>query len=324
MSFRIFPVVLILSSLLCACSQREFGLLDESQVSGQEYVYNNKVDIILMVDNSPSMSQYHQRLSDQMPNLISQLDSLSLDYHIVVVTSDISNFGNGGEFLGSPMVITRNTVNRSTVLAQRILSVGVGSDLEQGLESIKRALDPGYLAGAGAGFFRSEALLSIVALSTEDDYSAGNVNTHASRLDALKPALPTGARSWVLNFIGVPSLSSTCTSGGTGGSYRESGVKWIDLAQRSGGLIEEVCSANFGTAIRNIQKRVVQIITDYSLTRDPVVATIQVSVNGVSVPQDSTNGWSYHPDIKVIRFNGSSVPPSGARVVIDYTPAGAL
>jgi hypothetical protein len=54
------------------------------------------------------------------------------------------------------------------------------------------------------------------------------------------------------------------------------------------------------------------------LSRTPKVSTLQVSVNGASVPQSDSNGWTYIESEKRIAFNGSAKPAHGSEVRVVY------
>ena len=74
----------------------------ETDVKVQQNV-KNKVDILFMIDNSPSMSPKQQELKNRFPLLIKTLNDFGkanpASYHIAVVTSDLGagqfNIGNG-------------------------------------------------------------------------------------------------------------------------------------------------------------------------------------------------------------------------------------
>lgn len=311
-----------LSTLMLACNKQQYGLPDQSREFGQTVTYNNKVDVLLMIDNSSSMGLYQDRLAAQAHSIVDALNKLKMDYTIAVVTSDMRSGGNGGRFIGEPKVLKKNTSNLVNHIRSRIQIGTSGSDLERGLESIVRVLDPNYLGGDGNGFFREDALLAIVALSNEDDYSSNSVSYYKDYFDALKPPFKGGAKAWVLNFIGVPNLESSCSTA-LDGIYKEPGLRWIELADYSGGRVEAVCDTSLATAVNNVRKKIVEIMTDFHLGRIPVVSSIKVWINGKEIPQSTTNGWEYIPGDEILRFHGDAVPGADDRVVVDFTPASA-
>lgn len=312
---------------LVACAQnQQFGLESRSQSFASTY-YNNKVDVLFMVDNSTGMESANATLQNSVPTLVTALLGQGLDLHVGVVTSSLGGTNpNGGALLGSPRYFTNATPNLAGSIISRISGVGNdGSDLERGLDSIERALSPASLAGASAGFLRSDALLAVIALSTEDDKGSdlsGGAPAYASFLDALKGNFDNGDRRWVMNFIGVTSLTGSCNTMPELG-YKEPGQRWIDLAATSGGTTSSICASDLSLAVVNIHTRIAQILTDYPVRGNPDLNTIRVTVNGVVVPQSSTNGWSYLPSAGIIRFNGTAIPKADQFVNVDFTNATA-
>jgi hypothetical protein len=307
----------LVSTTLGACSKQSYSLPETTEEHSQSITYNNKVDIIVMVDNSSSMSTYQDRLATQASAMISALNTYGMDYQIVVVTTDAAGT-SGSKFVGSPKILTRASTNLNSVLTARIKQGNGGSDLERGLQSIEQAL------AAETGFIRSDALLAILALSNEDDYSAFDVNHYLQFLNNLKPKFNGVTQAWLMNFIGVPSLSSNCTTA-LDGIYKEPGLRWIELANASGGLVSPICETSLGQAVSNIRQRIVEVLTEFPLSRKPLVETIVVKVNGNLIPQNNDNGWEYIEEGYRIRLHGTAVPASSSdKISIDFKPAEAM
>lgn len=321
----IIAFTLTIGVLSSGCSKQQYSLPDESIDFGQSVTYNNKVDVVIMVDNSSSMIQYQNKFANEVPGMLNSLNALGMDYRIVVVTSDMRSGGSGGQFVGSPRVLKKGDSNLSGVLSARVKQGQSGSDLERGLQSIVSVLSPDYLANDGVGFFREDALLAIIAVSNEDDYSSGSVADYAEFLEELKPKFKGTTQAWLVNFIGVPNLESSCTTAPTpGGEFREPGSRWIELAGLSGGRVEAICDSTLANAVDNVRKRIVQVLTDFHLGRKPKVETIKVRVNGVEVPKSNVNGWDYIAEGYIVRFYGSAVPGADDKISVDFTPAEAL
>lgn len=316
-------LIFILGIFSAACNKQQYSLPESSQEFGQVVTYNNKVDVIMVVDNSFSMAQYQDKLALQVPGMLSSLQALGMDYRIVVLTTDMRTGGSGGMFLGSPTVLTGSSPNLSSVLTARVRPGQTGSDLERGLDSIRTVLSPSYLSGPGVGFLRTDALLAVVALSNEDDYSSGSVADFVNFFETLKPKFKGVTQAWMVNFIGVPNLQSSCSTV-LGGEYKEPGLRWIELAKVSGGQVEAICDGTLAMAVENIRKRIVETLTDFHLGREPRVETLSVKINGQLVPQSNVNGWEYLPEGYVIRFHGTAVPGADAKILVDFTPASAM
>ncbi|MGZ5279241.1 MAG: vWA domain-containing protein [Pseudobdellovibrionaceae bacterium] len=310
--------IMMASSALVGCNKQTYSLPETTEEFSQNVTYNNKVDVVMMVDNSSSMSTYQDRLAAQAGGMITALNSYGMDYRIVVVTSDMRGGGNGGIFVGSPKILTPTTANLSSVLTARIKQGNGGSDLERGLQSLETALT------AETNFLRSDALLAVLVLSNEDDYSDFDVNHYAQFFDTLKPKFKGVTQAWLMNFIGVPSLSSNCTTA-LDSIYKEPGLRWIELANISGGLNQPICDTTLGLAVNNIRQRIVEVLTEFALGRKPVLESIVVKINGKVIAQSTTDGWEYIADGNRLRLHGSAVPGSASdKISIDFKPAEAM
>lgn len=314
-------ISIALSSLiLSACNKQNYSYEEQSISFGQSVILNNQVDILILVDNSPSMRPYQEKLSKEVGTFLKTLNSVEMDYRIAVITTDMRTGGNGGRFLGTQKVLSKATANLEAELSKRIIVGESGSSLERGLESIETVLSPSYLNSEGAGFLRSEAVLAIIALSNEDDYSNKSVEHYKSVIDTAKPKFANGSNSWLLNFIGITSLKSPCQTS-LNSTYIDPGERWMELASATNGVSEEICTSSLGAAVSNINKRIVEVITDYALSTKPNVETIRVFRNSEAVPRSTVDGWDYVEAKNVIRFYGSYVPKSSDKMSVDFTPA---
>lgn len=310
-------VAIALALILAGCSKSNYSLPEESTQFAQNITYNNKVDMIIVVDNSSSMSTYQTKLADQTDSMINELNNFGMDYRIVVVTTDMRSGGNGGLFVGTPKVLDNVTPDLVNVLKNRIKQGNLGSDSERGIMSIEEALTK------EVGFLRADALLAILTLSNEDDHSTNNNAHFIEFLDTLKPKFNGVTQSWILNFIGVPTLQSSCLSDGNTGT-KFPGLRWIELAEHTGGLVQEICDTTLGEAVTNIRKRIESVLAEFPLGKKPVVESIKVTINGREIPQSNTDGWEYIPDGYRIKLHGSAIPSSRSDLIaIDFTPAEA-
>lgn len=305
--------------ILSACNKQMYSLPDDTQSFDQVVKYNTKVDILMMVDDSSSMSTYQNKLADQMPALINSLNQKGLDYRIAVVTSNMQVGMSGGKFVGNPKVLTSSTVNLTSLLVSRIKQGNLGSDSERGLESIQKALS------VETGFLREDALLAVIALSNEDDHSPGSATDYKNFFDSIKPKLHGWngyTQGWIVNFIGLLDLNSPCSTS-LDGSVKEPGLDWIALANASGGSTHSICEQTMVQTVTNIEKRIIEASTDFHLDRTPKVETLVVKVDDKVVPQSTTNGWEFIPGKNIIRFHGTAVPGPTSKISVDFSPAEA-
>ncbi len=315
----------VVSSLvfLSACSNgTSFGIPPREDNFGSTILYNNKIDIVWLVDDSSSMLQHQKKLSNEIADVVSQLNSLKLDYRMVVTTTSVGTGYSGGTYVGTPKILTASTPNLVAELKSRLLRGESGSNNEKGLLSLQNLVSDSYINADGIGFHREESLLLINVLSDEDDHSDGTsdsvVQSLASRLNQLKKPFRPNVGGWLVNFIGVKDTQCQDAFG-----FSPIGFRYLDLVGRSGGKSYSICTASLREAVADLQARVLEIITDYPLSDVPNVETIKVYMNGLLIPRSQTNGWDYLPDLKVIRFYGSAIPASDVSVRVEFTPASA-
>jgi hypothetical protein len=301
------------------CSNPKFDVSQGKQEFGQEATYNTQVDVLFVVDSSSSMGPRQSALSNEVPTFISMLDQTGLDYHIAVTSMDMDNGGAQGQFVsqaGTSKVLTRGMPDLVPMLAQRIRLGNTGSRIEQGLASMKSALSPSLLSGFNAGFLRPQALLAVVFLSDENDQSP--TDNYISFLNTLRPKLSSGETSWLAHFIGVVPNDTNCTSAEW--QFFSPGLKYMELATASGGVAESICKADLSDAVTNMRARLLEVITEYRLAGFPKVDSIVVTVDGVVVPKDALNGWTYHKDINSVRFHGRAIPKPNSKIRVDFSP----
>ena len=310
---------------LIGCSNgTSFGIGAEEAKYDSSIKYNNKVDIIWLVDDSSSMLPHQQKLANEVSAMITKLNELKMDYRMVVTTTSVGTGYSGGTYLGSPKVLSKDTADLVNLLRARLVPGERGSNFEVGIQSLQNLLSDSYVAADGRGFHREESLLLINVLSDENDQTVGSpasvVQSLRSKLDQFKRPFRPNVGGWLVNFIGV--TDPECNKENSFGQDLM-GHRYIDLANISGGKSFSICNGNLKDAVASLQARVLEIITDYPLASVPNLDTVRVYMNGVLVPRSAVNGWDYIPELRLIRFFGTAVPSSDVTVKVDYTPASA-
>ncbi len=313
----LFSVFMI--SFTSCSNPQNFDINAASEAQLQNITYNNKVDLLWVVDTSTSMGAHQQNLSNQFGSFIDVLNAKKIDYHIAIITMDMSASGEKGRFVGTPSVIASANPNAKTLFQKNIKIGETGSSVERGFEAMKMALSPARLASENKDFLRADAQLAVIFVSNEEDRSSGQPQDYAAFLDTLKPInTDEEPPKWSANFIGITVPNGVCH---TRGDIAYPGDRYMDLARLSEGQIAEICDNDLSNALSNIRKRIVERLVEFYLSQKPLIESIVVRVNGKIIPKDATNGWTYEEVGFVIRFHGSSVPAADAVVNIDYKPA---
>lgn len=314
MRFRI-GILLIAILKISGCSEATFDLPEQVAQFDAEASYNNKVDILFMIDNSSSMLVYQNRLSQEASSLVQSLNSKGLDYRIAVTSSDLRSNGSGGRLLGNPVFFDRSTPDLANLLRNRLVLGQSGSDIESGLGSLQRALSS-YSANE---FLRSDALLAVIVLSNEDDYSIGSIDEYKNFFDQQRPPISGFDKSWIFNFIGVLSIDGNCR---TTADFKEAGLRYMQLVEWTNGYQASICDSSLSQAVSNLEKKLVQVMSEFRLGQIPLPSSLRVFINDKLISEDETNGWTYLASKNSIIFNGSSIPSAFDRIRIDFSPLG--
>jgi hypothetical protein len=295
----------------------------------------NKVDVLLVVDDSASMSDKQAALANNFNAFIQPALTSGVDFRLAVTTTSTradsvtncppGSFGNVagcGTFNGA--VLTPQTPNLQQAFATEV-NVGTnGSGTEKGLEGAFEAVSPLILnSGVNAPFLRDDARLAVVAVSDASDQSTGAVATYLNYFYALKTLAP--APGFILSAVTSTSQNSpsaTCAYDGTNTSPNP----YIDAAHFTGGAVGEICSATFAQVMTDVGLATFQppdFLTgvDLSQQADPAGA-FTVTVDGAALPGPAaTDGgtWQYDPATNTVRLS----PPVGSNrtVAVTYTLA---
>lgn len=310
--YAIFAL-LLLGFLGLGCQEEpNFELLPEQDVFAQSVKYNNKIDILWVIDNSRSMEKYQRDILQQAAHYMERLDSLGWDYRIGVTTTDYSQGGTGGQLIGSTKYITPAEVDRVSEFQSRILQGEQGSNREVGLQSIHDLLTN------EVDFVRPEAFLVINMVSDEEDYSTVSTAEVVDMVDDLKKTAIDFKQKWLFHFMGVISDQGSCR---TFDAHASVGTKYMSLAEDTGGLTDNICERDFRRALDGFFDVVItEILTEYTLTRLPRKDSIRVVIDGEEVAEDATNGWSYDEEKNLIRFSGDAIPRADSYIQVDYRP----
>ena len=361
----------------CDKTDRTFSLLDAGSSFQQSPTYTQrKLDILWVVDNSGSMESSQTNLTNSFSSFINRFQTLNYDFHMAITSTDswraayVANQTSKDilrslrvgpiNFTTTPYswltnsgvrIMDRTTPNLANVFISNAAQGTLGSGDERAFSSFQEVLNN----VTNSDFRRADAVLAIIIVSDEDDFSANTsafvpgayddevdsdpvvpvdtgsatdmfhlyndirlfpVSNYKTYLDGL-----VGAGNYSVNMIGV--MDTQCKSflnSSFGG--RRIGRRYMQLADQTAGVKASLCD-NFGQSLTLISDSIISLTSTFKLNREPVVATIAVKVNGVDVPQDPTNGWTYNATDWSVTFHGTAVPAAGAAVQIFFTPKSA-
>jgi len=274
------------------------------------------VDILWIIDDSGSMTNERHTLVGNFDRFVQELLTLRVDFQMGV-TSVV--FSDGGKLRGATKIITNMTPNPREVFEANTTFPDSRSRWEQGLRMTQFALtapltQPGQ---PNAGLIRPNAALAVIVVTNEDDSSFGTTDYYARVFRGLKGQ---GNENLVSFSIIGGTLPNGCVSPGESGLYgstSDPAVRYAEVATKTGGIIGSICDASFETTLVRIAQALNTLKRVFPLTLPPA-GLVVVTVNGVNIPQDTVNGWTYRADTNSIYFLGNYVPPPGAEVRLTY------
>jgi len=250
-------------------------------------------DIMFLVDQSGSMDDDQRRLGDNFSTFISSLNTYTRDWQIMVVNDD-NGCNNSG-------ILTSSSSNYQSTFSGAV-GRGGGIYTESLLTPAANAVDKTDPTECNAGFMRADAMLHIIMVSDEHEQSRESSSTLVSRIIAKKGS-STNVR---MSAIAGPIDGS--------GGCAEPATGYADAVSETGGVFLNICN-DWATAANLELLAEASVHQDsFELTRNPVISTIAVRVNGLA----RNTGWTYDSAANAVEFS-SNIPTSGDSVDITYS-----
>lgn len=285
-----------------------------------------KADILLVVDDSCSMSDKQMSLASNFASFIQYANATNTDYQIGVITTTedetpcpplipCPGVPGAGKLVRKGSVgpiLTRATPNLSSAFAT-LVNVGTdGSGTETGLSTAVMALTPPRIANENAGFLRLDANLAIVVISDAGDQSTQPVSYYQNRLINVKGfnRLSMFTFSTIGPFLAMAPPG--CSYDGGGDPLRYSAITTF-----TSGVQDEICSSSWATTLQNLGRTAFGYRTQFYLNNTPDLSAqpLDVRINGVTVP---TTGWTFDTASNSIVFTATTTPQAGETLTVTY------
>jgi hypothetical protein len=279
--------------------------------------FSPKVDILFIVDDSGSMSSHQANLSANIGLFISELakDQI-LDYHIGVITSDMSDARKSGRLQGFPSVVDKTTPGGLTTLQNTLIVGTYGSATEQLFMPVIAALTPPLVDGPNLGFYRPDAHLALIYITDTEDQSPVSVDYFLNFLERLKQ----GDKDKVLAYgVIVPAGARNCPRDDAPKNRLELALTELKAINFS------LCDPDYGFKLAGLGANLAERVSSFiPLNQIPDVNTIRVTYGNQVIPNDTEKGWAYIPDrvgLKLGRGLILSEQPEGTQLQVDFVPA---
>lgn len=312
----------------------QFSPVDPEAVSNgdlqktETFLFNSdltaKVDILIVDDNSDSMSDAQAKMATRLGSFISSLGKL--DWQIGITTTDISNgyFGMRGNLLpfdrSGLKILNKNVPNYEQLFANTIVRQET-IDCAQTRRNCPSADERGMAAAImamemhntnNAGMFRPDADLILVMLTNEDEGSDGT-DPKAVKAPQVINSVKTifgPTKSFTAFGILIRPGDQACIEQQSIFAGKASYLV-AQLAPLTGGLNGSICDRDYGPTLQSIGQRVRDGIKNVTLKYTPSDAS-KISVR--VTPEDPTLTWTVVG--KQIIFNHA--PSQFSRVDVDY------
>lgn len=244
---------------------------------------NNKVDVLLVIDDSGSMQAEQEKIADAFSNFLKNLGGLN--YRIGVTTTDTTSAGQQGSLLffgGSNLTFIEPTTPYALDLLQVTVQTGIwGDGNEKGLTAIQKFIDKALTTSTNEyKFLRSDAIFATLVVTDADEaaYSGGYQSAKAF-LDVFKLKLP-GKTYIHHSSIVLPNDAACLTEG------EEYGVTYFDLSKATGGISASLCSTSYVDQLKDFATTIINKISEQTLACAPIDinndGTIDMSITYVA------------------------------------------
>lgn len=251
---------------------------------------NNKVDILIIDDNSKSMQYEQSNMAQRMSTFLSVLNGL--DWRIAITTTDPDSPEWGdGRILQTSGPIKEYFISSSMdpqkahdSLAQTIQRSEIGSKDEQGIYATYRAIERSFdLNDPNSKFFRPDAHFAAVVISDEDESFSEFKNRPENLLAYVNKVWPQ--KNFAFHSIVNKTNDLQCknTQGNTYGAAYEKMSQLTGLGKIGGAIIGSVCEKDYGLQLTGIGNSVQEMKKVIELNCEPIgskESAVVISLNG--------------------------------------------
>lgn len=339
----ILPVLLLMALLGASCSKEEFAgspktdsftanpvQVFQNQTCANSTLVKPPVDVLYLVDNSPSAAFLTDTIKQQLRQTI-QLISSEFDYHVLVAPlipgtsvygeNSLPVLANSGPMLSKGTLVSFESLN-----IESFFSGTAGASNEQGFNRVKTVIN-NYRTGT-VPVFRQNAHTIVVLVSNGEDSSVYN-NSNGFRLfsdplfttqfNDLRNLGYTTLNAKQFRFFSV-AAHTVCQSGYkearaykqmSGQLYTEAVNRGItaDQAGRATPDSYDLCTNDFANLYTGVNNSIRQEVIDHRYNFWPVTNSTDTNINTndiqvfkvlasgstVSIPNAAVNGWQLVP-----------------------------
>lgn len=266
------------------------------------------VDVLFVVDDTPSMAQEQAALAAAANALVEALSDLR--WQIGVTTTDMVSVS--GRLVGEPWILTPDAQDPRAALA-RALVVGTASAApEAPLAAAVAAVNLSESGLSNAGFRRRDAALHVVLVSDADDRSEAWLGDDpvTAFLDRIAEEDRPDRPARVSVIAGAPGAGC---AGSTGTALP--GVRLAAVASATGGASASICDGDYSSIFEQVGEAATTWPRRFALSRHPVSEELDVRVNAVR----TAARFEVEGDVPYVAF--AEPPPPSAEIRVQYVVA---
>ncbi|XGC81395.1 hypothetical protein ACES2L_02710 [Bdellovibrio bacteriovorus] len=282
---------------------------------------DNKLDIILVVDDSNSMLPDNQKLAAKLNGFVTQLQNSNIDWQMCAtvtralpVSSTQNAWGASIYWQNSTtassslgMVLKKGTANLSNIFTNTINYINAGwanSDDERGIKAAWHHVYNGDLRyQPNNGCYREDSAIAYIIISDEDERSiAGDASQQvysgenkpleeqdkpAVLVSYIKEVFGNTRRFTVNSIIVKPGDTSCKASQDAGGAKSHYGFKYAELSNLTGGGVGSICAEDYATNLNLFLERIQDSLSSVPLECSPYNGNITVTITPTIGPVQS-------------------------------------
>lgn len=273
-----------------------------------------RADILLVVDNSCSMSSHQMSVASNFNSFIQYAQSANVDYQLGVVTTDNGTL--------RPTTAGRRFISSQDQNAQAqfssLVQVGInGSGSEMPLQFATAAVTSPLIAGANAGFIRPDANLAIVVVTDTEDQSSQPAAFYQNQMINVKGF--SRLSQFTFSVIGPFFPQNMRPTGCVYDDILGRQARYTDIITATSGVREEICNSNWSAALQGLGRTAFGFRTQFYLTNNPDTTTggptVTVLIDGRPVPPSA---YTYDPATNSVQFLPTATPQPGQSLSVDY------
>lgn len=223
--------------------------------------------------------------------------------------------------------LTPDTDDTEAIFSEMVAVGTGGSGIEMGLEGAALALSEPLLSGDNAGFIRSDANLSVVFLSDEEDSSPDRAVDYLRQFSDLKGDAAYRDHG-IVNISAVVGKdeppydgAASCESSNGVAAY---GSRYVELAERTEGAIESICDEDFTPIATELGLlasglELVFVLSDEAAPAGMSAALYSERSDDAKIRDLELDvDYTFDADQNAIVFDAAHIPPSETYIVVTY------